>query len=448
MTPGDYLNVKPTLASAWARTPDGKGWRFTMRPGTKFNSGNPVTVDDVKWSFERVINVKDQPSQYVATGRSCRGRRSQDHRRDHEGSLRSRCSPCCAVPNFGVMERKVVEAHGGTSGAERQHRGQGHPVAEPELGRRRSVHAGRLDPQRADPADAQSALLARAGAFRARGAAPHGRQRDAVAGDQARRHRCGVQPDPRTGGDAEGRYERARRGAGEPRLRLHGADLRAGLQQGAGGEGGAPGDLERDRLRRHHQQHAGRPGDPLRQLHPDRAVWLDARDDEAVRLSPGSRPAEAVAAEGRLPGRVRVQAELRRCRGVGAVLCGAGAEAAVRSGARRHQGEPRSDGSGEPAHAVHHRQVHRGADVLESVRRRDGRLGIGDGAARRQARSLDAAGRPGEAGVAGGGGARCGEAVRAVSGIREGDDRPGEPDRPVPADLPVRGARCDQDSFR
>ena len=66
MSPGDYLNVKPALASAWARTPDGKGWRFTMRPGTKFNSGNPVTVEDVKWSLERVINVKDQPSQYVA----------------------------------------------------------------------------------------------------------------------------------------------------------------------------------------------------------------------------------------------------------------------------------------------------------------------------------------------------------------------------------------------
>jgi hypothetical protein len=65
MTPGDYLDVKPALASSWARTPDGKGWRFTLRPGTKFNSGNPVTADDVKWSIERVMFVKDQPSQYV-----------------------------------------------------------------------------------------------------------------------------------------------------------------------------------------------------------------------------------------------------------------------------------------------------------------------------------------------------------------------------------------------
>ena len=29
-------------------------------------------------------------------------------------------------PNFGILERKVVEAHGGTNAAERQHRGQGH----------------------------------------------------------------------------------------------------------------------------------------------------------------------------------------------------------------------------------------------------------------------------------------------------------------------------------
>src|SRR5579862_7875749 len=66
MTPGDYLNVKPALATSWARTPDGKGWRFTLRDGIKFNSGNPVTVEDVKWTLERVINVKDQPSQYLA----------------------------------------------------------------------------------------------------------------------------------------------------------------------------------------------------------------------------------------------------------------------------------------------------------------------------------------------------------------------------------------------
>jgi hypothetical protein len=171
MTPGDYLNVKPTLASAWARTPDGKGWRFTMRPGTKFNSGNPVTVDDVKWSLERVINVKDQPSQYVAL---------VDHvtivddktidviMKDPAAPL-----PCCAVEfrRDGTQGGRGARRH---QRAECQYRRQGHPMAEPELGRRRAVHAGGVDAECTDPADAQSALLARTGAFRARGAAPHG----------------------------------------------------------------------------------------------------------------------------------------------------------------------------------------------------------------------------------------------------------------------------------
>ena len=35
MTPGEYINVAPALATKWARTPDGKGWRFTLRDGVK-----------------------------------------------------------------------------------------------------------------------------------------------------------------------------------------------------------------------------------------------------------------------------------------------------------------------------------------------------------------------------------------------------------------------------
>ena len=66
MEPGDYINLKPALATAWTRTPDRKGWRFTIRDGVKFASGNPMTVDDVKWSLDRVLYLGDQPSQYIA----------------------------------------------------------------------------------------------------------------------------------------------------------------------------------------------------------------------------------------------------------------------------------------------------------------------------------------------------------------------------------------------
>ena len=66
MIPGEYVNVAPALATKWARTADGSGWRFTLRDGVKFASGTPMTVEDVKWSFDRVMNLKDQPAQYVA----------------------------------------------------------------------------------------------------------------------------------------------------------------------------------------------------------------------------------------------------------------------------------------------------------------------------------------------------------------------------------------------
>ncbi len=114
MSPGDYLNVKPALASAWERTPDGKGWRFTLRDGAKFNSGNVVTAEDVKWTIERVINLKDQPSQYVTNV----DRVEVVDPRTVNVLLKDPGLPLLTVlcgPNFGILERKIVEAHGGTS---------------------------------------------------------------------------------------------------------------------------------------------------------------------------------------------------------------------------------------------------------------------------------------------------------------------------------------------
>ncbi|MBI3455283.1 MAG: ABC transporter substrate-binding protein [Candidatus Rokubacteria bacterium] len=62
MTPGDYVNVKPLLAKSWKLTDGGKAWLFQLREGVRFASGNPLTADDVKFSFERLASVKDQPA--------------------------------------------------------------------------------------------------------------------------------------------------------------------------------------------------------------------------------------------------------------------------------------------------------------------------------------------------------------------------------------------------
>jgi peptide/nickel transport system substrate-binding protein len=43
----------PSLAEAWSVTLDGLTYEFVLRGGAKFHNGEPVTTDDVKFSFER-----------------------------------------------------------------------------------------------------------------------------------------------------------------------------------------------------------------------------------------------------------------------------------------------------------------------------------------------------------------------------------------------------------
>lgn len=116
MEPGDYINLKPALATKWARTPDGKGWRFTLRQGVKFASGTPMTVEDVKWSFDRLLNLKDQPAQYVQHI----DRVEIVDRQTIDIILNKPAQPLLSIiaaPEFVVLDRKLVEQHGGTAAA-------------------------------------------------------------------------------------------------------------------------------------------------------------------------------------------------------------------------------------------------------------------------------------------------------------------------------------------
>jgi len=43
----------PSLAESWSMSKDGLSAEFILRPGIKFHNGDPITSDDVKFSFER-----------------------------------------------------------------------------------------------------------------------------------------------------------------------------------------------------------------------------------------------------------------------------------------------------------------------------------------------------------------------------------------------------------
>src|SRR5216684_2755280 len=46
-------SMAPSLAESWSVSPDGLVYEFVLRKGVKFHNGEPVTAEDVKFSFER-----------------------------------------------------------------------------------------------------------------------------------------------------------------------------------------------------------------------------------------------------------------------------------------------------------------------------------------------------------------------------------------------------------
>ena len=52
----------PDVAVSWAVSADGKTYTFTLKPGLKFASGNPLTAEDVAWSLQRAVLLDKQPA--------------------------------------------------------------------------------------------------------------------------------------------------------------------------------------------------------------------------------------------------------------------------------------------------------------------------------------------------------------------------------------------------
>ena len=53
--------MAPSLAESWSVSPDGLVYEFVLRKGVKFHNGDPVTAEDVKFSFERYRGASSKP---------------------------------------------------------------------------------------------------------------------------------------------------------------------------------------------------------------------------------------------------------------------------------------------------------------------------------------------------------------------------------------------------
>lgn len=54
-------SVGPLLATEWESSPDATVWTFTIKQGVKWHDGTDLTVDDVVWSFQKVMADDKSP---------------------------------------------------------------------------------------------------------------------------------------------------------------------------------------------------------------------------------------------------------------------------------------------------------------------------------------------------------------------------------------------------
>jgi peptide/nickel transport system substrate-binding protein len=64
----EQLELEPRLAESWSPNADGTEWTFKIRQGVTFHSGATLTANDVKTTFETLVNPKNASNALSALG--------------------------------------------------------------------------------------------------------------------------------------------------------------------------------------------------------------------------------------------------------------------------------------------------------------------------------------------------------------------------------------------
>src|SRR5579859_7845864 len=108
----DSATPVPQVASSYTASSDAKTFTFKLRNDIKFSDGTPLTSADVLFSFNRLINIKGNPS-FLLAGITVTAP-------DASTVVLTSNAPNPAIPfiipnpALGIVNSKVVKAHGGT----------------------------------------------------------------------------------------------------------------------------------------------------------------------------------------------------------------------------------------------------------------------------------------------------------------------------------------------
>ncbi len=113
----DLTKVSPRLADKWEVSPDGLNYTFYLHPGVKFTSGNPVTAEDVRFSWTRLKNLKGNPSFYadvITNVQVLNDTTVKVTLTDPSPAFLS----IVAAPAMSIVDSKVVKSKNGTDAAD------------------------------------------------------------------------------------------------------------------------------------------------------------------------------------------------------------------------------------------------------------------------------------------------------------------------------------------
>ncbi len=111
----DNTTLIPRLATEWSASADLKTWTFLINPDAVFSDGSPVTSDDVKWSLERLANLKGSPSFFMD------GVESIDASAEHTIIVHMAAADASFpakmnAPYTAIINKEVAEANGARGG--------------------------------------------------------------------------------------------------------------------------------------------------------------------------------------------------------------------------------------------------------------------------------------------------------------------------------------------
>ena len=114
-TGADVAHPRPSVATKYTVSKDARTYTFTLRKDVHFSDGTKLTSKDVVFSFNRLVNLKGNPS-FLLAGITTSARGA------YTVVLKSK-TPNPAIPvlvantSLGIVNSKVVKAHGGSAAA-------------------------------------------------------------------------------------------------------------------------------------------------------------------------------------------------------------------------------------------------------------------------------------------------------------------------------------------